>query len=260
MSIPTDPRSILITGASSGLGAALAETYAAPGRFLALNGRNAGRLAAVAAACRAKGAEVRADVTDVAARDAMFAWVEEIDDAHAVDLVIANAAVSHGTSGEKEFDAQARRVFEVNLHGVLNTIHPLVPRMSARGHGQIGIVSSIAAFHGIPGSAAYSASKAAVKCYGEGLRGLLAPRGVGVSVICPGYVRTPMVANIPFRMPFIMSAERAAGIIRARLARNVSRIGFPLPMLFLSWLGGAMPAALADAIFARMPQRDRSLD
>ena len=254
MDRPSPPRSILITGASSGLGVALARAYAEKGVFLALCGRDTARLTAVAEECRRAGAEVTADILDVADRKAAAAWLAKIDDAHPLDLVIANAAVAHKTSGIEEFDAQARKVFDINLYGTLNTVHPAIERMKARHAGQIALLSSVASFHGIPGSAAYSASKAAVRVYGEALRVMLSPDGIRVSVICPGYIRTPMVAAIKFRLPFLLEPDGAASAIKRGLALDKARIGFPWPMMFLAWLGAAVPASWSDALFRHTPR------
>ncbi len=249
------PRAILITGASSGLGAALARLYAAPGVTLALTGRDAARLEASAAACRAAGAEVAAATLDVTDRAALADWIAGIDDAAPLDLVIANAGVSGGTEGGSEGDAQTRRIFAVNVEGVFNTVLPVVPRMRARGRGQIALMASLAAFRGFPGAPAYSASKAAVKTWGEALRGSLRGDGIAVSVICPGFVRTPMTDVNPYPMPFLMDAERAARIIRRGLAANRARIAFPWPTYAVAWLLGAMPPALTDRLLGRLPEK-----
>lgn len=255
------PRAILITGGSSGIGAALALEYAAPGVFLALTGRDAGRLEEIAATCRTRGAEVEATVIDVADRAAMEAYVAALDDRRPLDLVVANAGISAGTAAggsgpmTGESAEQTRRILGVNLDGVLNTVLPLLPRFRARGGGQVALVSSMAAFRGFPGAPAYCASKAAVKVWGESLRGWLAPEGVKVSVICPGFVDSRITAANDFPMPFFMPADRAARIIRKGLARNRGRIAFPLPTYLGSWLAGALPDALVDAITRRLPQK-----
>jgi short-subunit dehydrogenase len=114
----------------------------------------------------------------------------------------------------------------------------------------------LAAFRGLPSSPSYSASKAAIKIYGEGLRGLLAKSGIKVNVICPGYVRTPMTDVNQFPMPFIISASKAAKIIRKGLAKNCSRIAFPFPLYFLVWLASLISTTITDPIFARLPSKE----
>ncbi|MEO3433539.1 SDR family NAD(P)-dependent oxidoreductase [Inquilinus sp. CAU 1745] len=250
-----EPQTILITGASSGIGEALALDYAAEGKTLILTGRDLDRLDEVATKCRAAGAEVRAATIDVTDRDFLADWLATVDEATPIDLVIANAGISGGTSGGKESDEQARRIFATNLDGVLNTVHPLIERMAARRRGQIALMSSLAAFRGFPSTPAYCASKAAVRIYGESLRGALKPRGVQVSVICPGFVRSRMTSVNPFRMPLLMDAAKAARIIRRGLARDRARIAFPFPIYFGVWMVGALPPSLTDRLLARMPRK-----
>ncbi|HYG87028.1 MAG TPA: SDR family NAD(P)-dependent oxidoreductase [Azospirillum sp.] len=248
-------RSVVITGASSGIGEALALAYAGPGAALGLTGRDAARLDGVAARCRARGAVVEAGVVDAADRAAMAAWFAGFDAAHPVDLVIANAGVSAGTGLNGETEEQARRIFAVNLDGVLNTIYPAIDAMRGRGRGQVALMASLAGFRGMPGAPAYCASKAAVRVLGESLRGDLAGQGIGVSVICPGFVRSRMTARNPFPMPFLMDAGPAAELIKRRLARNAGRISFPWPMAAAVWLLSALPAGWVDRIAARTPRK-----
>lgn len=255
-----DPGHVLITGASSGLGAALALAYAAAGRDLALTGRDAGRLEAVAEACRARGATVRTATLDVTDRPALAAWIAACDAARPVDLAIANAGISAGTGGGAESEDQARRIFAVNLDGVLNTLSPLIPAMTARRRGQVALMSSLASFRGFPGAPAYCASKAAVRLYGEALRGVLAPHGIGVSVLCPGFVRTPMTAVNDFPMPFLMDAEAAAARIVAGLARDRARIAFPRRLYALAWLAGTLPPAWTGRWLDRLPRKPAARD
>ena len=234
--------SIVITGASSGIGEALAIDYAAPGIALALTGRDAERLEAVASACRAKGATVVADTVDVVERERLAAWLGAFDDAHPVDLVIANAGISIDKDNSSLDDFSIiRRTMEVNIGGVLNTVEPLLHRMTARGKGQIAVMASLASFIGLPYSASYNASKAAVRVWGESIRYVLRKSGVGVSVICPGFVVSRMTASAPFKMPFLMSSARASAIIRNGLARDHARIAFPLGTKAAVWLGLALP-------------------
>lgn len=164
------PRTILITGASSGLGEALGLAYAAAGVTLCLHGRDAARLESVASACRERGAAVLSATGDVTQAAPLAAWIQTVDRDHPVDLVIANAGVSGGTARGVEGVEQTRRIFAVNVDGVINTVMPLIVPMARRGHGQIAIMSSLAAFRGMPGAPAYCASKAAVRLWGEALR------------------------------------------------------------------------------------------
>jgi short-subunit dehydrogenase len=256
MAKPLIPGAILITGASSGIGEALARDYAESGRFLALSGRDKQRLESVAEACRGFGAEVAAQTVDVADRDATAKWISDIDADHPLDLVIANAGIAAGTGGRGESENQTRDIFAINLAGVLNTVWPALGPMRKRRRGQIAIVSSIAGFRGFPGTPAYSASKAAVKTYGEALRGWLASEGIRVSVVCPGFVRTRMTEKNDFPMPFVMDAAKAARIIRRGLERNKARIAFPWPMYFLAWLLGALPPGLTDPLLKWVPKKD----
>ena len=246
-----DPRNILITGASSGIGEALAVAYAGPGINLALTGRDAVRLEGVVAACRARGATVQAAIIDAADRETTARWIEELDRTTPIDLVIANAGIGVGAIDAMETEEQTRRVFSVNLDGVLNTVLPLIPKLAARRRGQIALMSSLASFRGFPTSPTYCGSKAALRVWGEGLRGNLQAHSIEVSVICPGFVRSRITDRNEFPMPFLMSAERAAAIVKRGLARNRGRIAFPLPMHLLAWFIAALPTTLTDALLRR---------
>jgi short-subunit dehydrogenase len=246
---PSPPRCILITGASSGIGAALARRYARPGSHLALGGRDPSRLAATAAACQQGGAHVTVRTVDVTDRPAMTDWIGGVDREAPLDLVIANA----GTAGRHLPDGpeRTRAIFAVNLDGVLNTIEPAEAAMVRRGCGHLALMSSLASFYGSPDSAGYCSSKAAVRLLGEGLRQRLAQNGVVVSVICPGFVRTPMNAGVRPRLPLTMSAERAAAIIERGLAHGKARIAFPFTTYAAVRLLSALPPDLAGRLTAR---------
>lgn len=248
-------RSILITGASSGLGAALARHYAAPGVRLALIGRNSDRLAAIAAETTALGAEIVTAALDVCDAAAMRATLLAWDDAQPFDLVLANAGISAGTGANGEDEGQLRAITATNIDGVINSIAPLVPRLIARRSGQIGLMASLAGYRGLPGAPAYCASKAWVMAYGEALRPELAAHKVGVSVICPGFVVTPMTDVNPFPMPFLMPAPQAATIIARGLAANRPRIAFPAPMVLAVWLLSLLPARLFDGLVKVLPKK-----
>lgn len=248
------PRTIVITGASSGVGEALAREWAAPGVVLALTGRHAARLAAVAQTCRHQGAEVEERVIDVADRAAMAQWLTDLDHRHPVDIVIANAGISGGTAHGEDAD-QTNAIFATNVNGVLNTVLPLVDAMRARRRGRIVLIASLAGYRGLPTAPAYCASKAAVKVWGEGLRGWLAADGVSVTVVCPGFIRSRITDANDFPMPFFMEADRAARIIRRGIERGVARLSFPWPMAALTWLVSILPPSWIDPLLVRAPKK-----
>lgn len=249
------PSTVVITGASGGIGRALALAYAAPGVVVHLLGRNSERLEAAAAAVRKAGGTARTHVADVLDAASMTETLSAIDTASPIDLLVANAGISAGTKGGAESPEQIRAVFAVNLEGVLNTVLPILPAMRARRAGQVAIVSSIAGFRGIAGAPAYCASKAAVRVWGEGLRAEAAADGVRVNVICPGFVETPMTGANGFPMPFLIDAARAARTIKAGLARNRGRITFPWQMAIVGWLLRALPDGLLTRALSRMPRK-----
>lgn len=255
------PKAILITGGSSGIGAALAVQYAAQGVFLALSGRDVGRLEAVQAQCAALGAVVEVKQICVTDRTAMAAWIADVDVRHPLDLVIANAGISGGT-GEDFFHGedfhQARSIFDVNLMGVLNTIEPAIERMKIRGTGQIAIMSSLAGFRGWPGAPAYSASKGAVRFYGEALRGSLRRTGIKVNVICPGFVVSRMTDANDFPMPALMETDKAARIIVDGLNRNRGRICFPFSTAFVVWFLSVLPDCVAQFLQSGLPAKAKT--
>lgn len=223
-------RHILLTGASSGLGATLAQLYAQSGHSLTLFGRNEARLAAVAEICRPTARHVETFSCDVTDAAAMAAALVEIDGRRPVDIVIANAGIG-GSAVIAPPDGEpldtARRIIDVNLLGVINTIVPLVDRLCARQSGHIVIIGSMAGMQGLAESPVYSASKAAVRFYGEGLRRLLAIQNVCVTVVVPGFIATPMSHSLQFKRPFMWSAERAAERIVRGIDRNEAEIVFP---------------------------------
>lgn len=248
------PRSILITGASSGIGQALAQTYAAAGVRLALTARNGERLEQVAATCRAKGAVVTTGCVDVRDRAALHRWIMTIDDAAPIDLAIANAGVTSGIGMGRLFEHPdlARNVIATNLVGTMNTLDPVVERMCMRGRGQIAVMGSIGALRGLPYCPAYSASKAGVHAYAEALRGALARHGIGVSIIAPGFVDTPFNGDIVCPKPLSTSPERAARVIRRGLARRRAVIAFPRIVYYTMIATRLLPRRLTDALFARV--------
>jgi short-subunit dehydrogenase len=251
-----NPKNILISGAGSGIGRALAIAYSAPDTNLFLCGRNKEKLEATKSLCEELKANVLLKILDVRDEAATKNWIEEIEKNQALDLVIANAGISAGTASGTESFAQVKEIFATNLSGVLNLIHPAIEKMKMRKRGQIAIISSLAGLRGLPSSPAYSGSKAAVRVYAEGLRGNLAKFGIEVNAICPGYVKTPMTDVNDFPMPFLMEAEKAAKIIKCGLTKNKSRIAFPFALYFVVWLMSLISTKITDPIFAKLPGKN----
>lgn len=248
-------RSVLITGASSGIGRALTLRLAQPGVALALTGRDATRLEKVATAAGDAGAHVSAATVDVQDRGAMRRFIEAADQERPIGLVVANAGISSGANAGSDADETIREIFAVNVAGVLNTVLPAADLMRGRGRGRIAIVSSIAGYRGMPSAPAYSASKVAVKAWGDAIRPSLADDGVGLTMIHPGFVESRITAANTFPMPFLMPAEKAAEIIVRGLAKGKREIAFPWQMVWSVKLLSLLPGPLFDAIMAKAPKK-----
>ena len=245
-------RSILITGASSGIGRALALEYAAPGLRLALIGRDPARLAATADAARAKGAEVTTGTLDVRDRAAMASWIGAADAAQPFDLAIANAGITTGLGPDDltEDPEAVRAIIATNLVGVLNTAEPLIAPMCGRGRGQLAFIGSIAGLHGLPYSPAYCVTKAGVHAYAESIRPRLERRGVLVSLVVAGFVKTPLNDSIAAMKPGELTDAAAAALIRRGLDKGRATIAFPRFLYAAAVLGRFLPARAYDRLMA----------
>ena len=246
---------VFITGASSGLGAALAQHYGAQGAQLGLAGRQLEGLQATATGLDAQ--LYQADVRDAAAMQRVAeAFLNEVG---TPDIVIAAAGISVGTLTEETADAPVfRAVMDTNVLGLVHTFQPFIAAMQSNGGVLCGI-SSVAGVRGLPGGGAYSASKAAAKVYLEALRLELKVRGIAVVTVAPGYIDTPMTQVNPYAMPFKMTAEAAAAKTARCIARRRAYTVIPWQMAWVARLLKWLPIPVYDAIFEKAPRKPRGL-
>jgi NAD(P)-dependent dehydrogenase (short-subunit alcohol dehydrogenase family) len=249
---------VFITGASSGIGAALAAHYSRQGAVLGLCARRLAPTQALLSALRADGACYQADVTEAPALQAAAAdFVRRFD---VPDIVIANAGVGAGTLTENPEDLPVfRRIMDTNVLGMVVTFQPFVEPMRARRSGTLVGIASVAGFRGLPGGGAYSASKAAAITYLESLRVELHGSGVSVVTICPGYIRTPMTEANRYRMPFLIDADDAARRMARVIAAKRRLAVIPWQMALVSLALRRLPRWLFDRLFARAPRKARGL-
>ena len=248
------PSHIVITGASGGIGSALAKAYSKKGVRLSLFGRKKSELESVANECRKLLAGVSIYTVDVTQIEELQKILNEIDAANPVDLVIANAGIANHLTADydEESWADTKTLLDVNIIGALATVSPFITKMRQRKRGQIALMSSILAFYGIPLIPAYSASKAALKGYGEALRGLLAKDGVEVSVIFPGFIKSKINDDNTGKLPFLMTADKAAQIIKRGLKKNKARIAFPLLLHIGMRCLTILPCFISDYILLKL--------
>lgn len=241
---------IFITGATGAIGQALALRYAAPGVELLLHGRNEPQLALICRQCRSRGAEVRALCLDLTDQLALQDWLEKDLQHWLPDLFIANAGMNINTGEQDQGESLAamETLLALNVNATLLMTRQIAGAMKARGEGQIALISSLAGFYGLPITPTYSASKAAIKVFGEGMRGWLRPYGVGVTVVMPGYVESEMCNAMPGPKPFLWSPDKAARVIARALSRNRARLSFPFPLNIGTWCLSVLPPESAARI------------
>ena len=246
-------KTILITGASSGLGYELAMQYSNPHSRLILIGRNEVKLNEIANLCQNKGAKTEIVVVDVTDKINMTKYITKFCNQYVIDIVIACAGVSAGTLEGPESSSQVEVIFDTNINGVLNTIMPLLPHMIAKKSGSIVIISSMAGLIGLSSAPSYSASKACVRVFGDALRGYLKQYNVNVNVVIPGYIKTPMTDVNNFPMPFMISAKEAAGKIIKAVANNKGVLAFPIITYILLKCLSCLPNQLINYINSNLP-------
>ena len=251
---------VFITGASSGIGEALAVYYAAQGASLGLAARRANCLEALNQRLGGRHVCYALDVCDAAALHT--AAIDFMARFGAPDIVIASAGVSAGTLTEHEEDLEIfRRLMDINVYGMAATFAPFIPAMknAASASTRLVGIASVAGIRGLPGAEAYSASKAAAIAYLESLRLEMRPYGIKVVSIAPGYIETPMTAANPYKMPFLLSVEAAAPRFAAVIERGASYAVIPWQMGIVAKILRALPNWLYDRIFTNAPRKPRGL-
>ena len=253
---PEQPRRLVISGASSGLGLALARHYLECGATIAAFARRGELLQTLSAEFPGRVFCYALDVRDSSAiQDAAKDFITR---AGVPDIVIANAGVSTGTLTEIDEDIDAfQQVMDINVLGMVKTFQPFVAAMRKTHHGTLVGIASVAGFRGLPGASAYSASKAAAISYLESLRVELHGSGVKVVTICPGYIKTPMTAANPYTMPFILDAGDAARRMARAIERKTSFTVIPWQMGLVGHLLNWLPRWLYDSLFAKAPHKPR---
>lgn len=257
---------VFITGGSSGIGQALALAYLQQGWRVALAARRLDALQAWTAETRAQlnlpPDHMGVFAADVQNTDSIIAAAQQcIAHMGLPDVVIANAGISLGVDTAEREDLEVmRQVMDTNVLGMAATFHPFIQGMQARGSGQLVGIASVAGIRGLPGHAAYCASKAATISYCESLRGELRASGVQVITIAPGYVATPLTARNRYPMPFLMKADDFARQAVKTIAQGTSYRVIPWPMGVVAKLLRLLPNALFDRVLKGQPRKHRHSD
>ncbi len=248
---------VVISGASSGIGLALARHYLKQGATVAAFARRAELLEKLSTEYPGKVIPYVLDVRDAAAIN--VAANDFMTRAGVPDIVIANAGVSRGTLTEHSEDLESfQQVLEINLLGMAKTFQPFIAPLRRAGKGRLVGIASVAGFRGLPGSEAYSASKAAAISYLESLRVELRNSGIKVVTIAPGFIKSPMTDVNSYPMPFLMEADDAAARMAAIIERGSSFAVVPWQMGLVGWLLKRLPNWLYDRIFSKLPHKSRN--
>ena len=247
-------KTIIITGASSGLGREIAEYLAKLGVTLYLIGRNKKRLEDTVSVCRSKNAKAIACIVDVASIEEMTKFYASLK-GRKIDMVFACAAVSMDANGVEEA-SQAKEIFDTNLIGVSNTVLPAAETMARdNAGGKIVIIGSIAGELPFPTSPSYSASKAAIRIFADSLRIGLKKHNILVTFVLPGYMETPMTSRNQYTMPMIVSAKKAAKLIIAGVNKNQDLIIFPKILYLLVCILKLFPKTILDYLLGLAPKK-----
>lgn len=251
-------KTVFLTGASSGIGEALAIALAKKGAILGLLARREELLVDIAAKCEAAGGKARYFACDVVDSDAVHAAAAKFREEFGhIDIMIANAGIAGKGEETRDFVPSAvKEVIDTNLMGAVNAIHAVLPQMLERGSGQLVAVSSLAGFRGLPKSAAYSSSKAAMTAFFESVRLDVASRGVAVTIIQPGFIRTPLTAGRENKMPFVMMLDDAIPYFIRAIENKKRFAAFPWQLATLVRIARFLPAFMYDAGAGRARYRE----
>ncbi|WP_454782255.1 SDR family NAD(P)-dependent oxidoreductase [Legionella sp. WA2022007384] len=246
------PKTILITGATGAIGGALALAYAKPGVKLILQGRKQERLDELKMLCEDQGAQVSIKAVDVR-HEEYKTWLQHMAQEE-LDLVMINAGMNThtGPEGEPEPWDEVEALVDINILAVMATVHATLPAMRARKKGKIVLMSSLAAYFGLALTPSYSASKAAIKAYGEALQGWVRSDGIKIHVIFPGYVTSEMCNKMPGPKPFLWTPEQAAAAIQKAVSKNKSRFSFPFPLNFGAWCLSILRPGFSQWILSKL--------
>lgn len=251
-------QTVFLTGASSGIGAGLALALAERGAIIGLVARRREMLEDLANRCEKAGGTPRvfeADVTDAVAIAAAASSFR--DEFGHIDILIANAGIGGNDDKTRSYDPESvKKVIDINLLGAVNSVHAVVPDMIGRGSGQLVAISSLAGFRGLPKSAAYSASKAGLTAFFESVRLDVADKGISVTIIHPGFIKTPLTSGRANKMPFLMELDDAIPHFLKAIEKRKRFAAFPWPLATIVRAGRFMPSWLYDRVAGRARYRE----
>ena len=250
-------KNVMITGASSGIGRGLALELARRGAKVGLIARRAENLTDSVREIESANGKALALPADVMDADSLSKAAERMrSNFGPIDLLIANAGVGATVDGAELKGSEVASVINVNVLGAANSVEAVVPEMVKRGKGHLVVISSLAAYRGLPKSAAYCASKAAVSAFFESLRLDLQPRGIDVTIIHPGFIKTPLTAGRQAQMPFLMELDEAVAKIIRAIERRKKSYAFPWQLASLVRMGLILPNFMYDWISRRNSYRE----
>lgn len=249
---------IFLTGASSGIGEALARAFAGKGAVIGLLARRGELLDRLKNDCERLGGTARVFAVDVTDGDAVQKAVDEfLHEFEHIDVAIANAGIGGNNAEARDLNPLAvKKVIDINLLGAVNTVHAVLPGMKRRNSGHIVAISSLAGFRGLPKSAAYSASKAGMTAFFESVRLDVKHSGIDVTIIQPGFIKTPLTAGRGAKMPFLMDLEDAVPLFVRAIERRKKFAAFPWQLATIVRAGKIMPAWLYDRIAGKARYRE----